>query len=149
MFQRGTSPNLGFNSRFPMKYRAFHSIDQFNWVCWLISFMLQRGTSPNMGFNSRSRWNIELFATQIIIWWVCWFISAVFQRGTSPNMGFKSRSRLNIELFTLPTNSNESAGSYPSCFRDRSIFMGIQDQEICNGTTGYFGSLVERGHQLF
>ena len=33
--------------------------------------------------------------------------------------------------------------------RDRSIFIGIRDREICNGTTGYFGPLVERGHRLF
>ena len=26
--------------------------------------------------------------------------------------------------------------------RDRSIFIGIRDREICNGTTGYFGPLV-------
>ena len=38
----------------------------------------------------------------------------------------------------------------PSCmFRDRSIFMGIRDREICNGTTGYFGPSVGRGHRLF
>ena len=33
--------------------------------------------------------------------------------------------------------------------RDQSIFMGIRDREICNGTTHYFGLLVERGHRLF
>ena len=33
--------------------------------------------------------------------------------------------------------------------RDRSIFMGIRDREICNGTTGYFGPSVEQGHWLF
>ena len=33
--------------------------------------------------------------------------------------------------------------------RDQSIFMGIRDREICNGTTHYFGFLVERGHRLF
>ena len=27
--------------------------------------------------------------------------------------------------------------------------MGIRDREICNGTTGYFGPSVERGHRLF
>ena len=27
--------------------------------------------------------------------------------------------------------------------------MGIRDREICNGTTGYFGPLVERGHCLY
>ena len=37
----------------------------------------------------------------------------------------------------------------PTLLRDRSIFMGIRDREICNGTTGYFGPLVERGHRLF
>ena len=33
--------------------------------------------------------------------------------------------------------------------RDRPIFMGIRDREFCNGTTGYFGPLVEWGHRLF
>ena len=36
-----------------------------------------------------------------------------------------------------------------SFIRDQSIFMGIRDREICNGTTHYFGLLVERGHRLF
>ena len=38
---------------------------------------------------------------------------------------------------------------YVRSLRDRSIFMGIRDRKICNGTTGYFGPLVERGHGLF
>ena len=33
--------------------------------------------------------------------------------------------------------------------RDRSIFMGIRDPEICNRTTGYFCPSVGRGHRLF
>ena len=32
--------------------------------------------------------------------------------------------------------------------RDRSIFIGIRDWEICNGTTCYFGPTVGRGHRL-
>ena len=34
-------------------------------------------------------------------------------------------------------------------FKDRAIFMGIRDREICTGTTGYLGPSVERGHRLF
>ena len=32
--------------------------------------------------------------------------------------------------------------------RERSIFMGTRDREICNGTIGYFEPSVGRGHQL-
>ena len=48
---------------------------------------------------------------------------------------------------------NNSSGNCPypleRGLRDRSIFMGIRDRKICNGTTGYFGPSVGRGHRLF
>ena len=51
-------------------------------------------------------------------------------------------------LLTQPRGTTISFSSKWS-LRDRSIFMGIWDREICNRTTGYFGPLVERGHRLF
>ena len=33
--------------------------------------------------------------------------------------------------------------------REQSIFMGIRDREICNGTACYFDPSFERGHRLF
>ena len=49
--------------------------------------------------------------------------------------------------------ANLSTGhfSFPinTILRDQSIFMGIRDREICNGTIGYFGSWVGRGNRLF
>ena len=74
---------------------------------------------------------------------------------------------LQISRFRIPINIARSlticsrqrhqisSGSLTFCFdtlrdlRDQSIFMGIRDREICNGTTGYLGPLVERGHRLF
>ena len=37
----------------------------------------------------------------------------------------------------------------PVLINSAPCLMGIRDRAICNGTTGYFGLLVEQGHRLF
>ena len=50
-------------------------------------------------------------------------------------------------ILKKPTSKNQKKTRNP--LRDRAIFMGIRDREICNGTTRYFGLSVGRGHRLF
>ena len=45
--------------------------------------------------------------------------------------------------------AEDEKDSDATLFRDRSIFMGIRDREISNGTAGYFDPPFERGHGLF
>ena len=76
-----------------------------------------------------------------VTWWRQFYQSTLRRSGYRCNgTGHenKGRARARKKIFKPST-----------LLRDQSIFMGIRDREICNGTTGYFGPLVERGHQLF
>ena len=42
-------------------------------------------------------------------------------------------------LSQIPKLSATDLEAACEAVRDRSIFMGKRDREICNGTTGYFG----------
>ena len=76
-----------------------------------------------------------------VTWWRQFYQSTLRRSGYRCNgTGHenKGRARARKKIFKPST-----------LLRDQSIFMGIRDREICNGTTGYFGSSVGRGHRLF
>ena len=54
-----------------------------------------------------------------------------------------------LEYTANPIREDFFRADFFSLSRDRSIFMGIWDREICNGTAGFFDPPFERGHVLF
>ena len=79
--------------------------------------------------------------------------SGIYEQGAKSFLAVKKERQklfLRKETWGLSLSFIEKRrGHYFHFFRDQSIFMGIRDREICNGTTHYFGLLVERGHRSF
>ena len=59
-----------------------------------------------------------------------------------------SRSELSAKTDFLQNLTSRKKLKPPFQVRERSIFMGIRDGKICNGTTAYFGPSVGRGNLL-
>ena len=75
--------------------------------------------------------------------------SSIFHRSEPPGIVTSSASGKSGKSKQKDKTKTYSQRTLDPQIRDRSIFMGIRDREIRNGTTGYFGPLVEWGHQLF
>ena len=75
--------------------------------------------------------------------------SSIFHRSEPPGIVTSSASGKSGKSKQKDKTKTYSQRTLDPQIRDRSIFMGIRDREIRNGTTGYFGPLVEWGHLLF
>ena len=75
--------------------------------------------------------------------------SSIFHRSEPPGIVTSSASGKSGKSKQKDKTKTYSQRTLDPQIRDRSIFMGIRDREIRNGTTGYFGPLVEWGHQLY